>query len=82
MSTRKLPNILITGTPGTGKTTTAEQVATITGFQHLQVGNLVKERGLHDGWDQEFDCYTLNEDKVKQRATTIFNRPNSRNSGL
>jgi adenylate kinase family enzyme len=27
MTTRKLPNVLITGTPGTGKTTTAEKVA-------------------------------------------------------
>jgi broad-specificity NMP kinase len=26
-ASRKLPNVLITGTPGTGKTTTAEKVA-------------------------------------------------------
>lgn len=58
------PNILITGTPGTGKTTTAEQIASQTGFRHINVGEWVKDKGLHSGWDEEFQCYTLDEDKV------------------
>ena len=35
------PNILITGTPGTGKTCTSELVSEMTGFKHLNVGSLV-----------------------------------------
>ncbi len=57
-------NILITGTPGTGKTSLCQAVASATGFKHIEVGALVKEKGLHDGWDEEHSCYTLNEDKV------------------
>ncbi|GLC33723.1 hypothetical protein PLESTB_000108700 [Pleodorina starrii] len=61
---RSRPNILITGTPGTGKTTTAELVAQELGFRHINVGEWVREKGLHSGWNQEFECYDLDEDKV------------------
>ncbi|KAJ2847617.1 factor activating pos9 [Coemansia brasiliensis] len=61
---RSNPNILVTGTPGTGKTTTAELIALATGLKKLTVGDLIKERNLHDGYDAEFDTFILNEDKV------------------
>ncbi|KAI9356013.1 AAA domain-containing protein [Zopfochytrium polystomum] len=64
MRHRQSPNILITGTPGTGKTTTAELVARESGLAHVEVGALVKERSLHDGFDPVFASYILNEDKV------------------
>jgi hypothetical protein len=62
--TKSNPNILITGTPGTGKTTLADSLASRTGFSHIDVGKLVKDKDLHDGRDEEFDCFILNEDKV------------------
>ncbi|KAI8800735.1 AAA domain-containing protein [Cladochytrium replicatum] len=61
---RSRPNILITGTPGTGKTTTAELVALATSLDHIEVGKIVKERGLHEGFDEEFQSYILDEDRV------------------
>ncbi|KAJ2000194.1 factor activating pos9 [Coemansia thaxteri] len=61
---RSSPNILITGTPGTGKTTTAEMVALAAGLEVVTVGDLIKQRSLHDGYHEEFDTYWLNEDKV------------------
>jgi adenylate kinase len=62
---RKGVNVLVTGTPGTGKTTTAQQAASGTGMRYINVGDWVKEKELHDGWDDEFDCYTVDEDKVR-----------------
>ncbi|KAJ2787317.1 factor activating pos9 [Coemansia interrupta] len=61
---RANPNILITGTPGTGKTTTAEMVALAAELKKITVGDLVKERKLHDGYNDDMDTYWLNEDKV------------------
>lgn len=61
---RKKPNILVTGTPGTGKTTVCTALAEATQLCHINVGELVKEKNLHDGWDDELDCYLLNEDLV------------------
>eukprot|EP00958_Prasinococcus_capsulatus_P007260 scaffold674_cov371-Prasinococcus_capsulatus_cf.AAC.18 len=60
----KLPNILVCGTPGTGKSTLCETVAQQTGLEYIDVGKVVKERGLHSGYDEEFDAYILDEDKV------------------
>ena len=58
------PNILLTGTPGTGKTTTSSALAEATQLRHIIVGDLVKEKNLHDGWDDQLDCYLINEDLV------------------
>ncbi|KAJ3168268.1 hypothetical protein HDU88_001708 [Geranomyces variabilis] len=65
---RTRPNILVTGTPGTGKTTTCELLAIAcqhtTPLAHIEVGQLVKERHLHSGFDDEFQSWLLDEDMV------------------
>mmetsp|Transcript_19609 Transcript_19609/g.29218 ORF Transcript_19609/g.29218 Transcript_19609/m.29218 type:complete len:178 (+) Transcript_19609:74-607(+) len=61
---RKRPNILITGTPGTGKTSLAEEVASKSGMTHINLSVVIGDKGLHDGRDEKFDCFVLNEDKV------------------
>ena len=60
----QLPNILVTGTPGTGKTTTAQLAAERTGLRYINVGDVVKERMCHEGRDEEFDTYILDEEKL------------------
>lgn len=71
MSAKVKPNILVTGTPGTGKTTTCELLAAATGFKHVNVGNLVKKEELHCGWDDEYECYIIDEDKVSPRMIAV-----------
>ncbi|KAI8804289.1 P-loop containing nucleoside triphosphate hydrolase protein [Cladochytrium replicatum] len=56
---RRRPNILITGTPGTGKTTTAELVALAAVLDYIEVGKIIKETGLHEGFDDEFQSYVI-----------------------
>ncbi|CAG8570006.1 2121_t:CDS:2 [Paraglomus brasilianum] len=63
-SDRALPNILITGTPGTGKTSLAEISAQATGLTHIDVSALVKENSLHSGYDEEFDTLILDDDRL------------------
>ncbi|BBH06874.1 Ribosomal protein L18e/L15 superfamily protein [Prunus dulcis] len=48
----------------TGKTTTSSALAEATQLHHINVGDLVKAKNLHDGWDDELDCYIINEDLV------------------
>lgn len=41
-----------------------QQVAEATGLRHINIGDLVKSQELHSGWDDEFDCWVIDEDKV------------------
>lgn len=63
---RSLPNILVTGTPGTGKTTTSEMIAEATGLEHVNVGDIVKTKQYHEGYLEEFDTHVLDEDRVNR----------------
>eukprot|EP00795_Rhopilema_esculentum_P006173 gene6173-11570_t len=61
---RDFPNILITGTPGTGKTLLAKELADRTGMKFINVGELAEKEQLYDGWDEELQCHILDEDRV------------------
>jgi adenylate kinase len=64
MSTRNLPNIIITGTPGTGKTSHSELLAERTGLKHISINDVVKDKECHEGWDEEYQSWIVDEDKV------------------
>lgn len=62
---RSRPNILVTGTPGTGKSTMAAQLAgQLPGFTLIELGEVIKAKQLHDGWDAENEAYLWDEDKI------------------
>ncbi|KAF2086891.1 P-loop containing nucleoside triphosphate hydrolase protein [Saccharata proteae CBS 121410] len=61
---RTSPNIIITGTPGVGKTTHCELLARNTGLRHLSVNQVAKERDCHDGYDEELGSWIVDEDKL------------------
>ncbi|KAJ4363318.1 factor activating pos9 [Ascochyta clinopodiicola] len=61
---RKNPNIIITGTPGVGKTTHTEQLARATGLKHVSVNQIVKDEGFHEGKDEETGSWIVDEDKL------------------
>lgn len=64
---RDQPNIIVTGTPGVGKTTHCESLAQSTGLKHLSINDIVKERGCHDGYDEDFKSWIVDEDKVGEK---------------
>lgn len=40
-------------------------------MRHVEIGALVKDKQLHDGWDAEFECYILDEDRVRLGPATV-----------
>jgi adenylate kinase len=70
----RLPNILITGTPGTGKTTTASLLASALNYTHVNVSELVKEKSLHEGFDQEFQSFIIDEDLVVDEMEELMSK--------
>ncbi|PUU74652.1 P-loop containing nucleoside triphosphate hydrolase protein [Tuber borchii] len=63
---RTKPNIIITGTPGVGKSCHCELLAQITelGLKHLSINSIVKERNCYDGYDDELKSHIVDEDKL------------------
>jgi adenylate kinase len=65
---RSRPNILITGTPGTGKSSLAERVAAAAGFTQYDVSAVAKQEKLCAEYDEELDTYVIDEDKAGRRG--------------
>ncbi|KAM0251293.1 hypothetical protein ACHAQJ_008233 [Trichoderma viride] len=61
---RSVPNIIITGTPGVGKTTHSEILAERTGLRHVSVNQVVKDKECHEGWSDEYQSWIVDEDKL------------------
>lgn len=62
----KGPVIIVTGTPGTGKTTHAELLVgeSPIPLKHINVGQWAKERDLYESYDEEWQSHTVDEDRV------------------
>jgi adenylate kinase len=54
----------VTGTPGTGKSTTSSEVASHTGLEHICVGDVAHAGELYDGYDEDLQCPIIDEDRV------------------
>ncbi|KAJ2919002.1 hypothetical protein MD484_g1402, partial [Candolleomyces efflorescens] len=69
----KGPVIVITGTPGTGKSTHAQMLAqeSPVPLEHINVGDLVKEKNLYEEYDSEWESYTVDEDKLLDELEPI-----------
>ncbi|KAG7099355.1 hypothetical protein E1B28_001211 [Marasmius oreades] len=66
MARPSAPVIVITGTPGTGKTTHAQLLCNESPIplRHINVGDWVKEKGLYEEYDDEWQSYTVDEDRL------------------
>jgi adenylate kinase len=71
-SCRRRPNILITGTPGVGKTATAALLAERGGMRHLNVAEIIQENKCYDGRDEELDTNFLEEDQLLDIMETMM----------
>jgi len=56
------PNVLVTGTPGCGKSSFCEIVSQrFPAYRHIIVGELVRSNGFHTGVDSTFGAYLIDE---------------------
>jgi broad-specificity NMP kinase len=61
---RTSPNIIITGTPGVGKTIHCEQLAQDTGLEHMSINDIAKQNDCFCDYDEELQSHIVNEEKV------------------
>lgn len=81
-SSRKFPNILVTGTPGTGKTVTASLIAEGLGIKHINVGDLINQYKCYDGYDDTLETHILDEDKLLDLMENMFQECADNNMGI
>uniref|UniRef100_A0A3P9H9I6 Adenylate kinase isoenzyme 6 n=2 Tax=Oryzias latipes TaxID=8090 RepID=A0A3P9H9I6_ORYLA len=59
-----LRECVFAGTPGVGKTTLGKELSSRTGLTYVNVGDLAQEGQLYDGFDEDYQCPILDEDRV------------------
>ena len=70
---QSLPKIIIvTGTPGVGKTVVGKLLAKKTGFTFLSLGDLVRKERLHKGFDRQARSYLINESVARKKLGVYF----------
>jgi adenylate kinase len=65
--------ILITGTPCTGKTTTAKQLTTMLNALYINLTDYAKTHGLTSGEDKERKTIIIDEEKMRQKLAETIN---------
>ncbi|XP_012277074.1 adenylate kinase isoenzyme 6 [Orussus abietinus] len=61
---RNAPNILVTGTPGVGKSLLCQELAGKTGLIWLDVSKIAVENKCLEEFDEVYQCPVLDEDKL------------------
>ena len=78
---KKAPNILISGTPGTGKTTLCQKIVEeLSGSRevdYLSIGQYAKDNGFVLEYDEQYKCDIIDEDKVLDSLEPKMSDPDS-----
>jgi len=62
----KMKTIIVSGTPGTGKTEIAKELAKKLKYKYINVNKLIKENSLSDGYDNEKKCEIVDVKKLSR----------------
>jgi adenylate kinase len=63
--------ILITGTPGVGKTVLARNLSRKSGFKLVELGQLVRKERLYTRFDRAGKTYIVDEGKLRKRLEAL-----------
>jgi adenylate kinase len=65
--------IIITGTPGTGKTTVAKKLAKLLGYRYIDVNQVIAHNKLSEGYDRKRKCKIIDAKKLNKALVDVIN---------
>ncbi|MFO8015617.1 MAG: AAA family ATPase [Candidatus Woesearchaeota archaeon] len=74
--------MIVTGTPGTGKTTYAKKLAKDKGYKYVDVNDVMEEENLSEGYDMERKTRIVDENKLAKVLERIIKEARKEGSGL
>lgn len=63
--------ILVTGTPGTGKTTLAKKLSLLLSYTYFDVGSFVKNAHIYSSYDRKRQAYVVDEAKLARSLVKV-----------
>ena len=66
--------LIVSGTPGTGKTTFARKLAKEKNYKYIDVKNLIKEKNLSEGYDKKRDTKIIDTEKLNKVLIEIIKK--------
>lgn len=69
--------ILVTGTPGTGKTEIAKAIARKLKMRYVDVNEVIDANGLKESYDRKRDTYVVDEKKLSMILVGMIKRDNN-----
>jgi len=64
--------IVVTGTPGVGKSTVSRLLAEKLGAKYINLGDLAKEKDCIIGFDEERDSYIVDTEKLRRAISDVI----------
>jgi adenylate kinase len=65
--------VIVTGTPGTGKTTVAMRLAKKAGWKYVDVNKVISHHKLSEGYDRKRRCKVVDVKKLNKALTGLIN---------
>lgn len=70
----KMKTIIITGTPGTGKTEFSRILSKKSGYIHINLNEIIKKERWFDSFDKENDCVVVDEKKLAKNLKKMISK--------
>ena len=69
-----MKTVIVSGTPGTGKTELAKALSKKLKYKYLDVNKLIKENSLSDGYDKKKECEIVDTEKLSKFLVDIIKK--------